>query len=212
MKRGDERTTIPIIRRFIRSFELLSGCPLLVPFWVTNRKAVILEDVLRWQDVLDMKREPLGGLLDLLTTHPEFRDLYRYRLRTGNFIGRAVAAGVYLPYRTQVGLFLHCPDIGPGLFLQHAFSTIVVARRIGANCWINQQVTIGFKANSDCPILGDDVIVGAGAKVLGSVRIGNQVVIGANAVVLSDVPDHCVVAGVPARIVRRNGIRIDEGL
>ncbi|MFL6463660.1 MAG: serine O-acetyltransferase, partial [Bryobacteraceae bacterium] len=57
------------------------------------------------------------------------------------------------------------------------------------------------------PIIGDHVTIYAGAKVLGPIRIGHHVTIGANAVVVKSVPDHCVVAGVPAQIIRRDGIR-----
>ena len=89
--------------------------------------------------------------------------------------------------------------------MEHAFSTIITAKSIGENCWINQQVTIGFK-NLKSPIIGDNVTIGCGAKVLGNVKVGNNVTIGANAVVIKDVPDNCVVGGVPAVIIGRNNI------
>lgn len=54
----------------------------------------------------------------------------------------------------------------------------------------------------DAPTIGDNVVVYAGAKIIGGVHIGNNVIIGANAVVTKDVPDNCVVAGVPARIIK----------
>jgi serine O-acetyltransferase len=84
------------------------------------------------------------------------------------------------------------------LFLQHGFSTIVTAESIGANCWINQQVTIGFNDRLELPILEDDVEVYAGAKIIGGVRIGRGARIGANAVVVKDVPPGAVAVGVPA--------------
>ena len=73
---------------------------------------------------------------------------------------------------------------------------------MGRCCKISQQVTIGWK-DSGCPTIGDHVIVGCGAKVLGGIVIGDDVVIGSNAVVVKDVPSHCVVVGVPARIIKR---------
>jgi serine O-acetyltransferase len=66
---------------------------------------------------------------------------------------------LYKPIDT---LFLNTADIGSGLFLQHGFSTIIVAVKIGNNCWINQQVTIGFSNNNACPKLENNVTVGAG--------------------------------------------------
>ena len=78
---------------------------------------------------------------------------------------------------------------------------IVAARRVGANCWINQQVTIGFDRPGERPVLGDRVSVFAGAKVLGNVTVGDGARIGANAVVLEDVPPGHTAIGVPARLL-----------
>ncbi|MFJ5759289.1 DapH/DapD/GlmU-related protein [Neobacillus sp. NPDC093182] len=70
--------------------------------------------------------------------------------------------------------------------------------RIGKNCVIGQNVTIGSRGET--PIIGDNVFISPGAKCIGG-RIGNNVIIGANAVVTKDVPDNCVVAGVPAKVI-----------
>ena len=72
---------------------------------------------------------------------------------------------------------------------------------MGRNCTLRHDVTIGTRSGDhDVPVLGDDVEIGAGAKILGSIRIGNRVSIGANAVVLDDVPDDHLAVGVPARV------------
>jgi len=109
-------------------------------------------------------------------------------------------------------LYIYTKDIGPGLFIQHGFATIISAQKIGQNCWINQQVTIGFLNDTDRPTLGDNVTIYAGAKVLGNVSIGDNSIVGANAVVVKDVPQNCTVVGVPAYIVRRNGVKVREPL
>ena len=76
---------------------------------------------------------------------------------------------------------------------------------IGKNCCIGANVTIGGKSRwYEVPVIGDNVHISAGAKVLGPIRIGNNVTIGANAVVVKDVPDNCVVAGIPAKIIKTN--------
>jgi serine O-acetyltransferase len=62
------------------------------------------------------------------------------------------------------------------------------------------------------PIIGNNVYIGAGAKILGSITIGDNVIIGANAVVTRNVPPNCTVAGVPARIIKRDGVRVKESL
>lgn len=109
-------------------------------------------------------------------------------------------------------LFLASRSIGPGLFIQHGFATIVAAKSIGANCWINQQVTVGYSNEIDCPTIGDNVVLCSGAKVIGDVYIGENSTVGANAVVVKSVPANVTVVGIPARIVRADKIRVDRVL
>ena len=73
--------------------------------------------------------------------------------------------------------------------------------RGGANVKIEHQVTIGAERRQS-PVIGDDVFIGAGAKILGSVHVGDGARIGANAVVVRDVPPHATVVGIPAKVVR----------
>ena len=94
-------------------------------------------------------------------------------------------------------------EIGGGLIVQHGYATIIAPRKIGKKCWVNQGVTIGYTNDDDCPTLGDNVTVYAGAKILGDVHVGNNVVVAANAVVVKDVEDNCVVGGVPAKVIKR---------
>ena len=140
----------------------------------------------------------------LMANFHEFRNVFYYRV---GILGRLVR---FLAPPIE-SIYLPTDDIGGGLFLHHGFATIVSARRVGANCWINQQVTIGSDVTGN-PEIGDNVFVHCGAKVLGRITIGDNVVIGANAVVVKSVPPNCTVAGVPARIIRRDGQRVDEPL
>lgn len=89
--------------------------------------------------------------------------------------------------------------------LQHGLHGIIVSHyaHIGKDAWIAQQVTIGQAINENvAPTLGDNVVIGAGAKIIGNVRIGNNVTIGANAVVVNDIPDNCICGGIPARVIK----------
>jgi serine O-acetyltransferase len=91
--------------------------------------------------------------------------------------------------------------------LSHGLNGIIISDKaiIGRNVIIRQQVTIGTKTQDEmAPIIGDDVVIGAGAKIIGEIRIGKNAVIGANAVVVHDVPDNCIVGGVPAKIIGYN--------
>lgn len=92
---------------------------------------------------------------------------------------------------------------GPRFVLIHATGVVINSDvRGGSDVRVEHQVTIGSERHR-APVLGDHVFIGAGAKIIGGVRVGSHVRIGANAVVVHDVPAHCTVVGVPARIVRR---------
>ena len=108
--------------------------------------------------------------------------------------------------------FRHCvigrgADFGPGFVLIHSNGIVINGQvRGGSNVFLEHQVTIGAEGRK-APVIGDSVFIGAGAKLLGGIQIGNGARIGANAVVLEDVPDHATVAGVPAKIVRQRTVQ-----
>ena len=100
---------------------------------------------------------------------------------------------------------LNC-QIGGGLLLPHPNGVVIhPAAVIGPNCLIFQQVTLGTRGGPDAPVLQGHVDVGAGAKLLGGIVVGEHAQIGANAVVVNDVPPHAVAVGIPATVreVRR---------
>jgi serine O-acetyltransferase len=158
---------------------------------ITDRKDVIDADVARWKEV----RGTDAGLWRL----PEFRSLFYHRLWSGNRAGRLCGAVLRRLRPGERTLYLQTAEIGPGLFIQHGFATILAAERVGANCWLNQQVTVGYTHHGGCPTIEDDVNIGAGAKVLGEIVVGRGSWIGANAVVVRDVPPGSTAVGVPAR-------------
>lgn len=88
--------------------------------------------------------------------------------------------------------------------LPHLLNGIIISdgAKIGRNCTIYHQVTIGQRKHG-YPTIGDNVYIGAGAKILGAITIGDNVKIGANAVVLDDVPSNCTVVGIPAKVVKK---------
>lgn len=106
----------------------------------------------------------------------------------------------------------HKTKIGKNTILGYGGLGIVIHERaiIGNNCHIDQNVTIGGTSKIfQVPVIGNNVYIGAGAKVIGPVKIGNNIVIGANAVVVKDIPDNCLVAGIPGKILKTN-ININE--
>ena len=103
-----------------------------------------------------------------------------------------------VPYTAVIGRNTSFNNYGMG---------VVIHRRtvIGNNCEISHHVTIGGRGGFyEVPAIGNDVFIGAGATILGPVKIGDGAIIGANALVLEDVPPHAVAAGNPARIIKQN--------
>jgi serine O-acetyltransferase len=94
-------------------------------------------------------------------------------------------------------------EFGPGFVLIHSLGVVINGSvRGGANVKIEHQVTIGAERRQS-PVLGNDVFIGAGAKIIGSVTIGDGARVGANAVVVHDVPAGATVVGIPAKVVRQ---------
>ena len=102
--------------------------------------------------------------------------------------------------------------IGKGLFIDHGMGTVIgETAEIGDNCTIYQNVTLGGTGKDKGkrhPTLGNNVMIGCGAKVLGPFRVGDNSKVASNAVVLSEVPDNSTCVGVPARIVKLNDKRV----
>ncbi|MFH2058553.1 MAG: serine acetyltransferase [Pseudomonadota bacterium] len=98
----------------------------------------------------------------------------------------------------------HTAKIGKGLIVGYGGLGIVIHADavIGDNVYIGQGVTIGADiSNEGAPTIKNRVYIGSGAKILGSVCIGDEVIIGANAVVVSDIPSRCVAVGIPAKVI-----------
>jgi len=98
-------------------------------------------------------------------------------------------------------------ELGKGTVLGYGGLGIVIHDRavLGKNVMVGAGVTIGGTSKIyEVPVIGDNTMIAPGAKILGPVKIGKNCVIGANAVVLKDVPDNCVVGGIPAKILKEN--------
>ena len=119
--------------------------------------------------------------------------------------------------RHLTGIEIHPgATIGKGLFIDHGMGVVIgETAEIGDGCTIYQGVTLGGTGKDvgkRHPTLGDNVMVGAGAKVLGPVKIGSNSKIAANAVVLREVPENSTAVGIPAKVVRRNGRKVQDDM
>ena len=145
----------------------------------------------RWQHIAS----GISGMAYLAANFPEYRSLLYRRIGI-----KRLLFSCWL--RPMQHLYITTTEIGGGLIFQHGFSSIISAKSIGENCKIYHHVTLGYDHDLQAPVIGNNVEVCCGAKVLGGVTVGDNVLIGAGALVVKDVPSNTVVAGVPARVIK----------
>ncbi|MGE5342800.1 MAG: serine O-acetyltransferase [Candidatus Omnitrophota bacterium] len=157
------------------------------------------------------------SVVEVLTSYPGIQAVLLYRI--AHFFWGVGLPFVprYLSYiaRQLTGIDIHPgAKIGGNFFIDHGQGVVIgETTEIGENVTLYQGVTLGgtsLENKKRHPTLKDNIIVGAGAKILGPVIIGNNVRIGANSVVNKDIPDNSVVVGVPGRIVSRNSDKISK--
>ena len=163
-------------------------------------KNVVIEELYHWKKCDKRKEVSRFDIFSgLILERKEYRSLLHYRFNRG---GAKLLLKILFPGMET--LYINTPEIGPRLFIQHGFATNISAKQIGSDCWINQQVTIGYTFAPEPPIIGNGVRVSAGAKVVGNITIGDNAIIAANAAVVKDVRENEVVGGVPAKIIGEN--------
>jgi len=168
----------------------------------SRQKHLIEMDVKRWSEIDGTKMSFFELLNWYMTYKKEFRNLILHRLKYPSHspFGLVQYLICRVLWKPMESLYIYTKEIGGGLYIQHGFSTIISARKIGQNCRIYQQVTIGYKGDFS-PVLEDNVSVTCGAKVLGDVTMHSGSLAAAGAVVVKDVPENAIVGGVPAKVI-----------
>ena len=142
-----------------------------------------------------------------------YRVAHRLHQKKHYFAARAISQTA----KAVTGIEIHPgAKIGKGLVIDHGTGVVIgETAEIGDNCTIYQGVTLGGTGKDlgkRHPTLGNNVLVGAGAKVLGPFYIGDNSKIAANAVVLKEIPENCTAVGMPAKVVRREGLKVEGDL
>ena len=164
-----------------------------------------------------LERDPAArSALEVLLFYPGVHALAFHRLahRLWHAGFRTLARGVSHLSRVLTGIEIHpAAKLGPGLFIDHGMGVVIgETAEVGENVTLLQGVTLGgtsLRREKRHPTLGNNVVVGAGAKVLGAFTIGDNSRIGAGSVVVREVPPNCVVVGVPGRVTYKDGQRVD---
>lgn len=156
---------------------------------------------------------------EILLTYSGLHAVMIYRLSHRLYVNgfKTAARALSQLGRLITGIEIHPgAKIGKRLFIDHGAGVVIgETAEIGDDCLLYQGVTLGGTGKGKGkrhPTLGNNVMVGCGAKVLGPFRVGDNAKIAANAVVLEAVPDNATAVGVPARVVRRNGVKVAQDL
>jgi serine O-acetyltransferase len=187
---------------------------LLVVFWI------IVAIFFRKEIRAIFQRDPAaGGFLEVLLTYSGIHVLVFHKIAQ---ILRRMRIPFLPRWISQIGRFFTGIEIHPGatigngLFIDHGMGVVIGETAIiGDNVTLYQGVTLGGtgkERGKRHPTVGNNVVIGAGAKVLGNIKIGNNSYIGSNAVVIKDIPDNSTVVGVPGRITKQDGNKIELNL
>lgn len=182
--------------------------PHLLIYFFSKNKNLIDQDLNNQFKKIDIQLTNFWGLLFFLHSNSYYRKIFYHRI--GIIPGLLV--GWWRPGCKYFKISL-TTKIDGGLLFAHPYSTILNAESIGKNFSFRHLTTIGNKGdNSNRPIIGDNVTLGATVTIIGKINIGNNVIIGAGSVITKNIPSDCTVVGNPARIIRRNGNPTDEKL
>jgi len=166
------------------------------------------------------ERDPAArSTLEVLLCYPGVHALACHRLAHRLWRAGWCTAARFTSHvgRFMTGIEIHpAARIGPGLFIDHGMGVVIgETAEVGENVTLLQGVTLGgtsLKREKRHPTLGNNVVVGAGAKIIGGFKIGDGSRIGAGSVVVREVPTNSVVVGVPGRVTYRDGQRVDGGI
>lgn len=164
------------------------------------------------------ERDPAArSALEVMLLYPGLRALRMYRKAHWCYEHRLFFMARYISQRaaSKTGIEIHpAAQIGKRFFIDHGTGVVIGETTvIGDNVTIYQGVTLGGTGKHTGkrhPTIGNNVMIGSGAKVLGPFKVGDNTNIAAGAVVLNEIPPNCTAVGVPARVVRRDGQRVDE--
>lgn len=165
-----------------------------------NRHLIDL-DVERWCQETGIDGQKNECLLKLLACHPQFRNIFYYRLTITSRLLKRIC-----PPEPYISIADDCGEIeGGAIYFEHAWNTRISVNHIGYGCNFRQLTTLGVKSknrHNERPWIGNNVTFGVNVTCIGNIHIGDNAIIAAGSVVVKDVPANAIVAGNPAKVIK----------
>lgn len=176
----------------------------------------MLKTIRQDMDVVFDRDPAVRGVFEIIFCYPGFHAVLIYRFAHALWKHNLFFLARFTSHigRFLTGIEIHPgAKIGKGFFIDHGMGVVIgETAEIGDNCTLYHQVTLGgtsWAKEKRHPTLGNNVVIGAGAKVLGPFRVGDDARIGSNSVVVKEVPDHSTVVGIPGRVVIQDGTKVE---
>ncbi|MBW6511002.1 MAG: serine O-acetyltransferase [Desulfuromonadaceae bacterium] len=164
------------------------------------------------------ERDPaVRSVFEVVLCYPGFHAMIFYRIAHFCWENDFKLLGRFISHlgRFFSGIEIHPgAKIGPGFFIDHGMGVVIgETAEIGTNCTLYHGVTLGgtsWAKEKRHPTLGDNVVIGSGAKILGPFKVGDNAKIGSNSVVVKEVPNNSTVVGIPGRVVISDGDKVEQ--
>ena len=203
---------IQLIKKILFTIRVVLSFPVFIAVLLSKNKELIYQEMRDWKKNLYIDVYNSNYILFCtLFVYRDYRSCLYTRLGRVSYLFSWLFKGREMFYN-----FMPSDKIGKGFIVHHPIATRINCRGIGENCMVWQMVTIGKgkaeKGLGTTPIIGNNVKICANSTVVGGITIGNNVTIAAGSVVVKSVPDNCLVAGNPAKIIKRDGVKVNEPL
>jgi serine O-acetyltransferase len=194
-----------LLKKILFAFHATLLFPAILLMKFHGEKDNIRQDIDRWIKNRDLPlKNNVFGFVNLLAFYKECRNVFYYRIGKWRYF-----TCFFYPAMPTAFIYSGRGKIGPGFDIAHGTSVHILAKSIGQNCTVFQNVTIGSGRKGDLPVIGNNAWICAGANVLGGITLGDNVIVGAGTTVTKNIESNSTVASQRLCYIMRDGEKVD---